>query len=94
MNTEPVPEYILVRADEDGNPIRWLGEDDLAHLLANPREWGVDRFLEGLPTDDHAYLSTKCDPAYWADRVGLLLKVETVVPVPARGYRLPDASNE
>lgn len=89
MNTEPAPEYILIRADEDGNPIRWLDQDALAGLLADPSEAGIERFLDGLPINGDFGASTKNDPGYWGDHVGLLLKVEVVVPVPARGYRLP-----
>lgn len=75
--------WLLLRANEEGNPISWLKPERLRELLADPGgSYGIDRFLG---PDDVAI-----DPNYWPSDVGILLKVEVVVPVPAGAYRLPE----
>lgn len=73
--------WMLLRANEDGNPICILDDAKLADLLANPTNWGVTHFadLYGLP-DDHNY---------WDEKVGVLIRYEVVIPVPAGIYTLP-----
>lgn len=67
--------WLLVKGDEDGNPITWLDEDDLERLLGNPEEeHGVTRFLAEVPE--------LLDPNYWPDGYAVLLKAEIVVPKP------------
>jgi hypothetical protein len=67
--------WLLVKGDEDGNPITWLDEGDLERLLGNPEEErGVTRFLAEVPERE--------DPNYWPEGVAMLLKAEVVVPKP------------
>lgn len=74
-------EYILIRSDEDGNPVTLLGEDPNG-FLANPLEYGIKRF------EDSTFLHQEPDANYWPDDVGVLLKVEVIVPRPAGAFRL------
>jgi hypothetical protein len=73
--------WLLIRPDEDGNPCRWLDDNDVRELLANPRDHGVETFLTEPPDRG---------PNYWPDGSVLRLKVEAVVPKPAvTAYVLP-----
>lgn len=74
--------YLLLRPSEDGNPVWLLNPGELSDLLAHPSDWGVAEFAElsQLPPD----------PNYWPDKVGVLLRFEGVLPVPAGTFRLPD----
>lgn len=74
--------YALIRANEDGNPLRFLTMHELGDLLADPSQWGIAEFgdLEALAAD----------PNYWPDKVGVLIRFEEVTPEHA-GYRLPVA---
>jgi len=75
--------WLLLSASEDGNLISWLRPERLAALLADPGSThGIDRFV--TPDDVQA------DPNYWPSDIGILLRVEVVVPVPAGAYKLPD----
>lgn len=75
--------WALLRPDEDGNPVKWLGgETELRDLLADPEAWGISEFVH---IDD---MSPK-DPAYWGTGQAMLMRVEVVIPVPG-GYRLPE----
>ena len=50
--------------------------------MDDPRGWaGVEQFVN--PND------INCDPNYWPDGIGILLRVEVVIPVSAGAYRLP-----
>ncbi len=73
--------WLLIRPDEDGNPCRWLDDNSVRELLANPRDHGVDRFLAEPP---------ERDVNYWPDGSALLLKVQAVVPqLAVTAYVLP-----
>lgn len=75
--------WLLLSPSEDGNPVSWLKPEQLAELLADPGgSYGIDRFV--TPDD------VRRDPNYWPSDVGILLKVEVVVPVPAGAYQLPE----
>jgi hypothetical protein len=81
--------YMLIRPDEDGNPIRWLDDTQLQELLDDPTgSYGVKAFLGGDEPDAYG------DPNYWSRGIGLLVRVEVVTPVPAGSYRLPDADEQ
>jgi hypothetical protein len=79
--------YMLIRPDEDGNPIRWLDEIALQEVLDDPAAYGIKAFLAKTDMPD-----VYGDPNYWSPGIGLLLRVEVVTPVPAGSYRLPDAA--
>lgn len=75
--------YILLKGSEDGNPVRFLSNQDLRDLLDAPVEtYGITEFGSTLPDNR--------DHNYWPDGYGLLLKAQIVQPVPSGGYRLPD----
>lgn len=76
--------WLLLTTSEDGNPVKRLTDTKLAQVLDNPSDWGIDRFvsLDDVPADQN----------YWPSDVGVLLRCETVIPVPAGAYRLPDGS--
>jgi len=68
--------YILLKGDEDGNPIRFLNAGTLRDLLENPREtYGITEFGDAVPAN--------WDHNYWPGGFGLLLKAEIVQPVPS-----------
>lgn len=73
--------YMLLSSSEDGNPIRWLDPARLRALLADPGQFGIDRFVG--PDD------VQTDPNYWPSDIGILLRVEVVEPVPSGAYQLP-----
>jgi hypothetical protein len=74
--------WMLIRGSEEGNPITWLDDTDLEDLLDNPEDWRVASFADhvGLPDD----------PNYWSSKVGVLVRYEVVIPVPAGTYKLPE----
>lgn len=74
--------WALLRPSEDGNPFRRLNPSQMVGLLANPKDWGVERFYELEELDD--------DQNYWPDGAAVLFKIQVVVPVPAEGMRLPE----
>jgi len=75
-------DYILLKGNEDGNPIRII--HSIHHLLDAPEDWGITKFENG------AFLGANPDPNYWPDGTGVLLKVEAVVPEPVTAkWRLP-----
>jgi hypothetical protein len=79
--------WALLSSSEDGNPLRFLTEAELASLLADPSAWGVAEFINA-----HDMGELDRDPNYWPDKVGVLLRVEVIVPERARGYSLPAAN--
>lgn len=75
--------YVLLKGSEDGNPVRFLSNQGLRDLLADPRDThGITEFGSALP-DNH-------DHNYWPDGYGLLLRAVIVQPEPSGAYRLPD----
>ncbi len=82
MLTTNEKRWVLMKPDENGNPLQWLSETELAELLADPTAWGVDLFLH---LDD---MRGGTDPNYWSHGTGVLLRVEIVVPERG-GWRLP-----
>lgn len=75
--------WALLRPDEDGNPLKWLGgEHELRELLADPEAWSIDEFV-------HIDEMQMKDPAYWGTGQAMLMRVEVVVPVRG-GWRLPE----
>lgn len=78
--------WMLVRADEDGSPIRWLTDTELRELLADPSGRGVVSFHH---IDELAISRGYLDPSYWKDGEAVLLRIEVVVPEQA-GWRLPE----
>lgn len=77
--------YMLMRGSEDGKPVTFLTAEQLKVLLANPGDYaGIQSFVTPEDVDP--------DPDYWPKGYGILLRYEIVVPIPARGFRLPDES--
>ena len=75
--------YLLLYASESGRPVKFLSPRELQELLADPQSYcGVTEFTgpEQLGTD----------PNYWTSGLGVLLRYEEVIPIPAGSYRLPD----
>ena len=64
-------EYILIQANEDGEPITWLSRDEVNDMLKNPEDYGVKRFIKSAVQDD---------PNYWKEGDSMLLKVEILMP--------------
>lgn len=87
--------YLLIRPDEDGNPITELTSATIQDLLAKPAEWGIQYFgdLSEIPASGFGSPSAaNWDTNYWPQGMGVLLKVEIVVPVKPAGYVLPEKS--
>ena len=78
--------WLLLTTSEDGNPVKRLTDTELAQVLDNPGDWGIDRFvgLDDVPADQN----------YWPSDVGVLLRCKVIIPVPAGAYRLPDGEPE
>lgn len=79
--------WLLVKPDEDGNTNRWLTDQEMREVLADPAAWGIDEFvhideLAGRPNGSY-------DPNYWPDRTAVLMRIEVVVPERG-GWRLPE----
>jgi len=65
--------WILIQASEDGSPVTYLSDSDVAELLADPSaEHGIRAF--------HAEVPEEQDAAYWPEGTALLLRAEIVVP--------------
>lgn len=76
---DPSTRYILLRPNEDGNPVWWLDQHDLEELLGDAEGY---TFL----ALDHP----EPDTNYWPEGSAMLLKIEVVVPVPVTSkWRLP-----
>lgn len=73
--------WALLRACEDGNPLKWLAEAEMRELLADPSNWSIETFKH---VDD----MYDTDPVYWPKGVGVLLRIEVVEPERG-GWRLP-----
>ncbi len=69
--------YALIRSNEDGEPIRLLNSDQLKELLTNPIEYANIREFK-----DGAWYGRNPDTQYWLDGVGVLVKIEVIVPTP------------
>lgn len=73
--------FLLIQPDEDGNPIRWLDQDDMDELMADPKgSYGVTKFLTAWPERGHP--SAGSDPAYWPEGWALLLQANIVTLEP------------
>lgn len=71
--------YILIKGDEDGNPVKILNDRWLQELLTDSVEsFGITEFK------DQAWYEQNKDPNYWPDGVGVLLTAAVIVPEPAR----------
>lgn len=77
-------QYLLIRPDEDGNPLRWLTEDDVRDLLGDPLgTYSVKQFITPA-------LRPEPDPNYWADGDAMLVEYTVVVPEPVTtAWKLP-----
>ena len=69
--------HALIRANEDGNPILLLNANYLQELLAEPLEFANIREFK-----DGAWFGKNPDPNYWPEGVGVLVKLEVLVPRP------------
>lgn len=76
-------QWILITSSEDGSPVTYLSDSDVAELLADPvAEHGVREFLPAVPEER--------DPAYWPEGTAMLLRAEVVVPSPVTSaWELP-----
>ena len=69
--------YALIKGSDDGTRIILLPERKLQELLTNPREFaGIEEFRNG------AWFGANPDANYWPEGVGVLVKIEAVVPRP------------
>jgi hypothetical protein len=69
--------YALIKGSDDGTQIILLPERKLQELLTNPREFaGIEEFRNG------AWFGGNPDANYWPEGVGVLVKIEAVVPRP------------
>ena len=67
--------YMLIIPDEDGNPVRVLGQLGLAMLLEDSRaSYGVTEFK------DLEWFEQNTDSNYWPEGTGVLLHAEVIVP--------------
>jgi len=60
--------YILLRPDEDGNPITWVDSEELDDIKGLIEDYNIKRFLTDVPRNP--------DPNYWVDGDALLLEVK------------------
>jgi hypothetical protein len=77
----------LFHATEDGGRLRLLGErgsDDVVNFLDDPEyHFGITKFLS---LSD--FLASP-DPMYWNNGEGFLIEGKEIIPLPAKGVRLP-----
>lgn len=77
----------LLYATEDGGRLSLLGErgsENVEEFLNDPEgHFGIKRFLSL-----EEFLAN-IDPMYWNNGEGFLIEGEEVVPLPAKGVRLP-----
>lgn len=74
--------WILLRGDEDGNPVTIVV--DIDDLLANPNQYGITHF------GDAAQFVSEPDHNYWQHGRGVLLRAEVVKPQPVTAkWELP-----
>ena len=76
--------WMVLRPNEDGNPIKLLNPVELMNLLNRPAEHRVKQFYDLSELD--------ADHNYWPEGAAVLLKVEVVMPEPSAGYRLPEVA--
>lgn len=84
--------YLLIQPDEDGNPIRWLSETDVADLEQLMRDHSIERFLNNWPKYSDG--SFKTDPNYWEEGDAMLMeaKLLKVKPVEVvKKWKIEDA---
>jgi hypothetical protein len=62
--------YVLVKSDEDGNPMSWIQAGDLDDIVQLMEDYGIKRFMDDVPNDT--------DPNYWARGDALLLEVRVL----------------
>lgn len=67
-------QYILIMGDEDGNPIKWLLDNDIKDIGQLMEDYGVTKWLDKLPDNN--------DPNYWEMGWAMLLEVEIKTPKP------------
>ncbi len=70
-----MPRYMIVQADEDGNPISWLDKQDTEcvendELEQVMEDHGVTRFMDEVPKEYGG------NPYFWSTGDALLLRVE------------------
>lgn len=65
--------YMLIQSDEDGNPIRWLDDDDLKDITSLMENYGVKEWIEEFS-----------ESTYWGEDKAMLLKVEVANPIPTK----------
>jgi hypothetical protein len=68
--------YLLIKANEDGEPCTFLDKDELLYLLKDPIEsYGIRKFLKEIPEEKNVQ--------YWEEDQALLLefKIIKVKPV-------------
>jgi len=63
-------QYILIQANEDGNPITFL--DNVNDVLESPEDHGVKVFLSSLPENT--------DPNYWEYGQAILAEIKILSP--------------
>jgi hypothetical protein len=69
--------YALIKGSDDGTQIVLLPKQQLNELLTNPKEFaGITEFRNG------AWFGANPDANYWPEGVGVLVKIEAVVPRP------------
>lgn len=68
--------YLLLIPDEDGNPIRLLGDEEIKDISQLKEEFGIKEFLDDWPET--------IDPNYWGDGVAMLLKVKVLKVKPKK----------
>lgn len=76
-------QWLLLQGNEDGNPTRWLTQEQLDEILEDPEGWDVSKFLD--------LTAKELNPQYWVHGEAMLLKVEVVIPQPTVvAYRIKD----
>lgn len=64
--------YVIVKVDEDGNPLSWITPDHLEDISELMEDYGITRFMDSLPDERDR------DPSYWHDGQALLLEVRVL----------------
>lgn len=64
--------YILIKGDEDGNPVKWLDPGEINAIAQLREDYSIEEFMNDVPP------AGERNPSYWRDGIGLLLEVRVL----------------
>lgn len=65
--------YLLIQPDEDGNPLRWITQEQVQDIKQLMEDYGISNWLYDDPITD---------PNYWGEGNAMLLSVNVLKIIP------------